>query len=95
MATIAEKWIEQGEKKGYQRGIEQGMQQGIQQGIQQGTREGMLDGIELGLTLKFGSRGLKVLPEIRKIEDIDMLRTIHEGLKTVNSLEELRSIYQP
>lgn len=71
-----------------------GIQKGIEQGIQQGLREGLLSGIELGLELKFGSEGLRLLPEISKIEDVDVLRAIQEGLKIVNSLAELRSIYQ-
>ncbi|RMF29843.1 MAG: hypothetical protein D6759_13130 [Chloroflexi bacterium] len=69
------------------------MQQGIQQGVQQGLREGLLAGIELGLELKFGAEGLKLLPEIARIEDPAILRTVHEGLKIVTSLEELRDLY--
>jgi len=76
-------------------GIEQGIQQGIQQGRNQGVREGLLAGIELGLELKFGSAGLPLLAEIYKIEDTDVLRALHEGLKTVTRVEELRPIYQP
>lgn len=75
-------------------GIKKGIEQGIQQGIQQGLREGLLLGIELGLELKFGSEGLRLLPEISKIEDVDVLRAIKEGLKIVNTLAELRYIYQ-
>jgi flagellar biosynthesis/type III secretory pathway protein FliH len=76
-------------------GMQQGMQQGIQEGMQQGIREGLLAGIELGLELKFGSAGLRLLPEIYKIEDVDVLRAIHEGLKTVTELGELQAIYRP
>ncbi len=75
-------------------GIQKGLDQGIQQGIQQGLREGFLSGIELGLELKFGSQELRLLPEISKIEDVDVLRAIQEGLKIVNTLAELRDIYQ-
>jgi len=53
----------------------------------------MLAGIELGLELKFGGEGLKLLPEIYKIQDVDVLRAIQEGLKTLNTITELRSIY--
>jgi len=72
-----------------------GFKRGVQEGVQQGIRKGLLAGIELGLELKFGSAGLCLLPEIYKIEDVDVLRAIHEGLKTVTTVEELRSIYQP
>jgi hypothetical protein len=35
-----------------------------------------------------------VLPGIGRIEDVYLLRAIHEGLKRVNTPEELRRIYQ-
>ncbi|HIC88036.1 MAG TPA: hypothetical protein EYP04_01335 [Anaerolineae bacterium] len=73
----------------FKRGVEQELQQGIQQGI----RQGLLAGIELGLKLKFNGEGLRLLPEIYKIEDVDVLRAIHEGIETVDTLEELRRIY--
>ena len=78
MPTIAQKWLEQG----------------MQQGIQQGIRQGILDAIELGLEIKFGVEGLRELPEIRKIKDMDVLHTIREAIKTVKTIDELRSIYQ-
>lgn len=59
-----------------------------------GIRQGLLEGIELGLELKFGSEGLGVLPEISRIHDVEQLRAILFGLKTVNTLDELRQIYQ-
>lgn len=62
--------------------------------IEQGLRRGLLEGIEVGLELKFGSEGVEILPEIYQIEDVDRLRAIHKGLKTVQSLEELRRVYQ-
>ena len=83
-----------GIKKGIEQGMQQGMQQGIQQGMQQGMQQGLLAGIELGLELKFGSEGLRILPEVSKVEDVDVLRAIHEGLKRANTVDELRRIYQ-
>ncbi len=75
-------------------GIEKGIEQGRQQGLQQGIRQGLLEGISLGLELKFGSEGLGVLPEISRLQDVEQLRAIQAGLKTANTLEELRQIYQ-
>jgi len=76
-------------------GFRQGMQQGIQQGMQQGIRQGLLSGIKVGLKLRFGAEGLRLLPEIYKIEDVDVLRAVQEGFETVGTLDELRRIYQP
>ena len=82
MSTIAENWIQQG------------LQQGLRQGIVQGRREGLLDAINLGLKLRFGSAGLRLLPEIRRIDDPEMLQAIYEGIETVESPEDLQSIYK-
>lgn len=64
-----------------------------QQILNEGRREELLSGIELGLELKFGAEGLQLMPEISQITDLDVLRTIREGLRTMNSLEEIRQIY--
>ncbi|GAX40781.1 hypothetical protein NIES4075_17470 [Tolypothrix sp. NIES-4075] len=64
-----------------------------QQILNEGCREELLSGIELGLELKFGTEGLQLMPEISQITDLDVLRTIREGLRTMNSLEEIRQIY--
>jgi len=68
--------------------------EGFQKGIQQGIRQGVLDAIELGLELKFGEKGLRELPEIRKIENIDMLHAIRQAIKKVRTIDELRRIYR-
>ena len=59
-----------------------------------GIRLGLLKGIELGLELKFGSSGNSLLPEISRISDVNLLEAILEGLKTTNTMEELRQIIQ-
>jgi len=66
----------------------------IEVGEQRGERKGLLDGITLGLELRWGAEGLRLLPEIGRIEDVYLLRAIHEGLKRVSTPEELRRIYQ-
>jgi hypothetical protein len=58
-------------------------------------KESLLEGIEVCLKLKFGNEGLSLLPEISQLENIEQLRTILTGLKTVTSVLELQQIYQP
>ncbi|MDJ0616658.1 MAG: cytosolic protein [Calothrix sp. MO_192.B10] len=64
-------------------------------GIEKGVRQGLLEAIELGLELKFGVDTLSLMSEISQIDDIEQLRAIKEGIKTVISIEELQQIYQP
>jgi len=70
-----------------------GIQKGIEQSLSQ-MRQVLLESIELGLELKFGSEGLGIFPEISQIEEVEQLRAIQAGLKTVQTVSELRQIYQ-
>ena len=60
-----------------------------------GIRLGLLEAIELGLELKFGREALAIMDSVSRIYDIEQLRAIKSGIKTVSNLEELRQIYQP
>lgn len=74
---------------------QQGLQQGEQRGERRGLRQGLLDGIELALELRFGLDGLRLLPEITRIEDVGLLKAVHEGLRRAETPEALRALYQP
>jgi len=79
------------ERLATQKGIEQGIEQSLQQ-----MRQILWESIELSLRLKFGDEGLEILPEVSEIQDVEQLRAILRGLlTTVNTLEELRQLYQP
>jgi hypothetical protein len=73
-------------------GIEKGIQQGIQM-VRQEDWQDLLDGIALALELRFGEAGLTLLPEIREVKDVTVLRKILKNLKTVDSPANLRRIY--
>jgi hypothetical protein len=79
-------------EEGRQEGIQQGVQQGVQQGILQGVQQGLLEGIEALLEIKFGERGLKLVPEIGKIEDTDRLRRIKEAIKVSREVQEVEYV---
>jgi flagellar biosynthesis/type III secretory pathway protein FliH len=64
------------------RGIEQGRKQGLQQGLQQG--------LALGLKLKFGPSGRKLMPRIKRIEDIAVLEALQRSLDKAATLDEFR-----
>lgn len=67
-------------------------QQILREGEQRGRREEMLSGIELALEIKFGTEGLQLMPEISHISDLDRLKAIQQGIKSMNTLNELRQI---
>ncbi|MGK7922142.1 MAG: hypothetical protein AB4080_19265 [Trichodesmium sp.] len=70
------------------------LQEGIEIGQQRGEQRGILSGIEIGLELKFGESGKEIFSEINTLENIQVLETILDSLKTVETIEELRQIYQ-
>ncbi len=82
------------ERIGMRKGMQQGLQQGLEQGLEQGKREGLWRAIRLGLDIRFGAAGLHLLSEIYRIDDIALLESITDAIKTANSPEELRSVYQ-
>lgn len=67
---------------------------GMEKGMEKGLRQGLLMGIEMGLEIRFGQEGRRLLPEIRKVEDVPILQAISQGLKSVKTPDELRRIYQ-
>ncbi|MBD1925096.1 Rpn family recombination-promoting nuclease/putative transposase [Trichocoleus sp. FACHB-90] len=66
----------------------------LQQGEQKGIRQERLASIELGLEVKFGTEGLQLMPEISQISDLELLKAIQRGVMSVNTIDELRQIYQ-
>jgi predicted transposase/invertase (TIGR01784 family) len=75
-----------------QEGIRQGLEKGIQQGIQQGIRQGLIEAIEMGLQLRFGAEGYRIMPDIYPIEDINILRAVKEAVKNVKTLSEIKIV---
>ncbi len=67
-------------------------EEGVREGRKEGLREGLLEGIELGLELKFGVEGLQVMPDVRRIEDVAVLETLHQALRQVGSVEEFERL---
>ncbi len=70
-----------------------GIQKGIEQSREQ-MRQVLLESLEFGLELKFGSEGLGIFSEISQFKEVEQLRAIQTGLKTAQTVEELRQIYQ-
>jgi hypothetical protein len=60
-----------------------------------GLEKGLLLGIEACLKVKFGPEGLKLLPEIRQLEDVPLLQTVLEAIETAPTPEELRRVWAP
>jgi hypothetical protein len=58
-----------------------------------GIEKGLLEGIQLALELKFGPEGLKLLPEIRELGELDVLRAVLQAIKTATTPDELRQIW--
>ncbi len=53
----------------------------------------LLESIEMVLELRFGSAGVRLMPEIRQIRFMHILRSVHSALRTVETVEDVRRIY--
>jgi hypothetical protein len=63
-------------------------------GIQQGFHNGLLEAIELGLSLRFGEKGLRLMGRIRRIDDIDRLKAIKNAIISVPNVAEFQKIVE-
>jgi hypothetical protein len=55
--------------------------------------ECLLQGIEECLQLKFGAEGLKLMPELRELQDHELLRAVLRAIRTTASPDELRRVW--
>ncbi len=62
------------------------------EGRQQGIVEGLLGAIELGLGIKFGPQGMKLMPAIRRIQDVERLRAIKEAVKIAKHISQVKEV---
>jgi hypothetical protein len=53
----------------------------------------LLQAIEICLKLKFGAEGLELMPELREVRDIELLRKILKRMESVDSPAALRRIW--
>lgn len=83
MATLAEKWFNDG--------VEKGVEQGLEKGLEKGRREGLLDGIALAVAFKFGEGpdSAKIMEIIEKIPSTEMLRNARKDIMGSATAEEL------
>jgi hypothetical protein len=58
-----------------------------------GIKKGLMESISFNLELKFGKEGVRELPNINRIQNIEILRSILNAIKTVKTLEEFRQVY--
>jgi hypothetical protein len=60
-----------------------------------GRIDGFLEVLEPYLEEKLGATGLQLMPEIRQITDIEVLRAVLQALKRGASPDELRRLWAP
>lgn len=72
------------------RAMEKGREEGLEKGREEGLRQGLLDGLALGLELKFGTRGKRLMPRIRRIQEATALQALHRALWSAADLDDFR-----
>ena len=95
-----QKGIREGERKGREIGVQEGLQKGIREGerkgreigVQEGLQAGLQEAVILGIEIKFGAQSLDLVPEVRRIHDLNTLRAIRESLPRIQTLTELQAL---
>jgi hypothetical protein len=77
-----------------EKGRKEGIEKGLKEGIEKGKEQGLLEGIETCLQMKFGSEGLGLMPELREIQDHELLRTVLRAIPAEASPEALRRVWK-
>ena len=72
--------------------LEKGLEQGLEQGLERGELRALKRGIEVALELKFGTDGLQLLPLVREVERVEVLRTVQDSIRTARTLDEVRRL---
>jgi flagellar biosynthesis/type III secretory pathway protein FliH len=62
------------------------------EGLAEGQRIGLQEGIELALELKFGAEGLSLLPLLQATQELDVLRSVRQAIRTADSVEQIRQL---
>ncbi len=93
--------LKEGQAKGRREGLLEGMREGLlkgrHEGLLEGMREGLLNGIGLVLEVRFGAQGMKLLPRLQKVQDVDTLQRVMDLLRrrdtTLEDLERFIAEY--
>ena len=70
-----------------------GREEGLTEGLAKGRTEGLIKGIEVAVELKFGESGLRLMPEVRAIEDEAKLEAVLLAIRTAAGPEDLRRVW--
>ncbi len=82
--------FQRGLKEGRVLGLKEGQAKGRREGLLEGMREGLLNGIGLVLEVRFGDQGMKLLPRLQKVQDMDTLQQVTDLLRRRDTtLEDL------
>ena len=74
-------------------GMEKGLAEGLEKGREEGREEGLLAGIEALLEVRFAAAGLALMPEVRQIQDADLLRRILASIKQADTPDAVRQVW--
>ncbi|MCI0460886.1 MAG: hypothetical protein L0Z62_28390 [Gemmataceae bacterium] len=62
-------------------------------GIKKGQVGAFLEAMEEMLVMRFGEEGLRLLPEIRAIQDLEVLQAVVRGVRTATTPDDLRKLW--
>ena len=80
-------------KDEYEKEYKRGLQQGIQQGLQQGLKEGKQEKLMVLIELKYGEKGVELIPLVSKLEDIALIDYLADLAKMTDDYEKFKEVF--
>jgi predicted transposase YdaD len=77
----------------YEEILKEGEARGKAEAEARGEVQGIILSIRTSLEAKFGNEGLKLIPQISQINDLEELKGILRSVVLANNLEELRQTF--
>ncbi len=67
-------------------------EEGRQEGLEEGLRGGLQEAVQLALEIKFGEKGLSLIPCIKAIDSLEKLEEIKSVVRTAENLDQVESV---
>ena len=80
------------ERWGLEKGLEKGLEQGLKKGLEEGRLEEIQHSIATSLQVKFGAPGKRLASKLRKISDLEQLRSLFQAILEAETLAEIRRL---
>ena len=86
------------ERMARKEGRKEGRQLGRKEGRKEGKQEGIIEGLQMAITAllqtKYGAAGMRLLPKVQTVQEVEQLRALTRAVHGANTLEEVKQLIE-